>query len=73
MVALAVATELGADHAIDYADADWPERVRSAAGPVDVVFDGVGGPIGLPAFGLLRNGGRCLTFGMASGEFARGA
>ena len=35
-----------------------------------MVFDGVGGDIGLAAFGLLRAGGRFCPFGMASGSFA---
>jgi NADPH:quinone reductase len=35
-----------------------------------VVFDGVGGDIGLSAFGLLGPGGRFCAFGMASGSFA---
>ena len=46
-------------------------RVRDAIGEVDVVFDGVGGDIGLAAFGLLATGGRFCPFGMASGRFAR--
>ncbi len=66
---VAVATELGADVAVDYAAKDWPERILDLAGHVDVVFDGVGGLVGQAAFGLLRDGGRCCTFGMASGEF----
>ncbi len=66
---LAVATELGADVTVDYARNGWAERVLDLAGQVDVVFDGVGGGIGQAAFGLLRDGGRCCTFGMASGEF----
>src|SRR5215472_4023600 len=41
-----------------------------AAGEVDVVFDGVGGDIGLAAFALLRPNGRFCPFGMASGSFA---
>jgi NADPH2:quinone reductase len=64
-----VATDLGADVAVDYAEKGWPERVLDLAGQVDVVFDGVGGVVGQAAFGLLRDGGRCCTFGMASGEF----
>ena len=64
-----VAAELGADVAVDYAEKGWPERVLDLAGQVDVVFDGVGGVVGQAAFGLLRDGGRCCTFGMASGEF----
>ena len=35
-----------------------------------MVFDGVGGDIGLAAFGLLGAGGRFCPFGMASGSFA---
>jgi NADPH:quinone reductase len=66
---LAVAAELGADVTVDYAERGWPERVLDLAGQVDVVFDGVGGVIGQDAFGLLREGGRCCSFGMASGEF----
>ena len=67
---LALARELGADIAVDYSAADWPERVREAAGSVDVVFDGVGGDVGRAAFGLLGPGGRFCPFGMASGSFA---
>jgi NADPH2:quinone reductase len=66
---LAVARDLGADVVIDYSHADWPDRVRAAAGKVDVVFDGVGGDAGLAAFGLLGASGRFCPFGMASGRF----
>jgi NADPH2:quinone reductase len=37
-------------------------------GPVDVVFDGVGGSVGAAALTLLRPGGRFLLFGLASGR-----
>jgi NADPH2:quinone reductase len=67
---LAVAADLGAEIVADYSAAHWPDGVREQVGHVDVVFDGVGGAVGLAAFGLLRDGGRCCTFGMASGEFA---
>ncbi len=67
---LGIVREVGADVAVDYEDGDWPRRVRDAVGGVDVVFDGVGGEIGLAAFGLLRPGGRFCPFGMASGSFA---
>lgn len=67
---LAVARELGAEVTVDYRDDGWPQRVRDAVGEVDVAFDGVGGAIGLAAFGLLRAGGRFCPFGMASGSFA---
>jgi NADPH2:quinone reductase len=45
-------------------------RVREAVGGVDVVFDGVGGDIARSAFGLLDRGGRMLSFGLASGQWA---
>ena len=40
---LAIARDLGADLAVDYRLDGWEQRVRDAAGEVDVVFDGVGG------------------------------
>jgi NADPH:quinone reductase len=61
---LAVARELGARVVVDYRELGWTER----AGRVDVVFDGVGGATGRAAFGLLRAGGRMVSFGLASGE-----
>jgi NADPH2:quinone reductase len=65
-----VALVRGADVVIDYLLPDWPDRVRAAVGAVDVVFDGVGGEIGRDAFSLLDPGGRMLSFGLASGEWA---
>jgi NADPH2:quinone reductase len=65
-----VALVRGADVVIDYLLPDWPDRVRAAVGVVDVVFDGVGGEIGRDAFSLLDPGGRMLSFGLASGEWA---
>jgi len=62
---LALARELGADVAVDYREPDWPAR----AGRVDVVFDGVGGDIGAAAFGLLRRGGRMVSYGLSSGSW----
>jgi NADPH2:quinone reductase len=68
---LAVARELGAEITIDYRDSSWARQVREEAGDVDVVFDGVGGAIGLAASKLLGPEGRFCPFGMASGSFAR--
>lgn len=65
-----VALDQGADIAVDYREPGWPERVRDAVGALDVVFDGVGGAIGRAAFELLRPGGRMLSYGLASGEWA---
>jgi NADPH2:quinone reductase len=67
---LAVARDLGADIAVSYSAAGWESRVRDMTGGADVVFDGVGGEIGLAAFGLLGPGGRFVPFGLASGAFA---
>ncbi|GIH93579.1 zinc-binding dehydrogenase [Planobispora siamensis] len=67
---VALARDLGADAAIDYLEPDWVDRVREATGGVDVVFDGVGGAVALSAFELLGRGGRMLSFGLASGQWA---
>ncbi|MDL4817632.1 zinc-binding dehydrogenase [Actinomadura opuntiae] len=61
-----VALRLGADEAVDYREPGWSEKT----GPVDVVFDGVGGDVGREAFTLVREGGRMVSFGLASGEWA---
>jgi NADPH2:quinone reductase len=65
-----LARDLGADVAVDYREPGWTERVREAVDEVDVVFDGVGGAIGRSAFELLGLGGRMISFGLASGEWA---
>jgi NADPH:quinone reductase len=63
---LVVAAELGAVETVDYSAPDWSNGIE----PVDVVFDGVGGPkLGGEAFSLLRPGGRYLPFGAAGGAF----
>ncbi|MEU8122679.1 zinc-binding dehydrogenase [Spirillospora sp. NPDC049024] len=61
-----LALRLGADEAVDYGEPGWAEKV----GPVDVVFDGVGGDVAREAFGLLGKGGRMVSFGLASGKWA---
>ncbi|MFG1832428.1 zinc-binding dehydrogenase [Micromonospora chersina] len=60
----------GLDPVVDYREPDWTDRVRAAVGGVDVVFDGVGGPLARAAFELLDRGGRMLSFGLASGAWA---
>jgi NADPH2:quinone reductase len=65
-----LAWDLGAEAVVDYREPGWPEQVRAAVGAVDVVFDGVGGAIGRAAFELLDPGGRMLSFGLASGDWA---
>jgi NADPH2:quinone reductase len=65
-----LARELGADISLDYREPGWEESARAATGGVDVVFDGVGGAVGRSAFELLERGGRMLSYGLASGEWA---
>jgi NADPH2:quinone reductase len=61
-----LAQRLGAEVAVDYAQAGWAAR----AGEVDAVFDGVGGALAAAAFDLVALGGRFCSFGMASGAFS---
>jgi NADPH:quinone reductase len=67
---LEAARDVGADVAVDYRESDWVDRVHDAVAGIDVAFDGVGGAIGRSAFGLLERGGRMVSYGMASGEWA---
>jgi NADPH2:quinone reductase len=67
---LDLARELGAELAVDYRRPGWDDVVRAALGGVDVVFDGVGGEVARAAFGLLGEGGRLLSYGLASGTWA---
>lgn len=68
---LRLARDLGAEQTVNYTEPGWAESVRAGAGGVEVVFDGVGGPIAAEAFELLGPGGRMLSYGMASGSFAQ--
>jgi NADPH:quinone reductase-like Zn-dependent oxidoreductase len=50
--------------AIDYRNQDFLARVRALPGKgVDVVVDGLGGPLSLRSFRALRPGGRLVVFG----------
>ncbi|GAA5016607.1 zinc-binding dehydrogenase [Kitasatospora paranensis] len=66
----ALAAELGAHVTVDYRQPDWTDRVREAVGALDVVLDGVGGAVARAAFDLLVPGGRMVSYGLASGEWA---
>ncbi|GAA0569393.1 zinc-binding dehydrogenase [Actinomadura livida] len=61
-----VALRQGADEAVDYREPGWANKVDG----VDVVLDGVGGDVAREAFTLLGDGGRMVSFGLASGEWA---
>lgn len=67
---VAVATELGADVAVDYTADGWPDAVRARAGSPTVVFDGVGGDVAAAVLDLVEPGGRYVLFGAASGAMA---
>ncbi|MBF6463678.1 zinc-binding dehydrogenase [Nocardia beijingensis] len=55
----------GADLAVDYLLADWPDRVRALVGNtgVHVLFDSVGGAIARTGIDLLARGGQHLVYG----------
>ena len=61
----------GAEAVIDYSGPDWAAEVTAmtGGGPA-VVFDGVGGSLGVAAFGTLADGGRFSGHGAAAGGFA---
>jgi NADPH:quinone reductase len=69
---LRLARELGAEVVVDYAAEGWPKQLRDAAGGAGpaVVFDGVGGRVGLAAFDAAADGGRFFAYGVAAGGFA---
>ncbi|AFK21544.1 NADPH:quinone oxidoreductase family protein (plasmid) [Haloferax mediterranei ATCC 33500] len=62
--------DLGADHAIDYTEADVADAVlsRTDGTGVDLVIDGVGGDAFAASVEALAPVGRIVTFGMASGS-----
>lgn len=69
---LQLAHDLGAEVVVDYAREGWTKQVRDAAGgngPA-VVFDGVGGRIGLAAFEAAADGSRFFAYGVPAGGFA---
>ncbi|MFI9814671.1 zinc-binding dehydrogenase [Saccharothrix variisporea] len=68
---LGLVRELGADHAVDYTQPDWPDAVRAEVGEASVVLDGVGGAAGRQALELLGIGGRTILFGWSAGEPTR--
>jgi NADPH:quinone reductase-like Zn-dependent oxidoreductase len=64
--------ELGLQHAINYADHDYVERVRDLTGGegVDAVFEMLGGGHVARSVACLAFLGRVITYGSASGERA---
>jgi NADPH2:quinone reductase len=64
---LAVAKTAGADVLVDSDDVDLLGRLRSL-GPIDVVYDAVGGDIGEAALRVMAPDGRFIVIGFASGR-----
>lgn len=66
-------TRLGAHQVIDRTAGPLVDAVRAATDGrgVDVVFDPVGGPVATEAMRTIVSGGRFLTVGFASGQWAR--
>lgn len=62
--------EIGADHAVDYTQPNWPERVRELTGGkgADIILEMGGGDVFGQSLKCLAPFGRCVVYGMASGQ-----
>lgn len=67
---LAVCKARGADHIVNYNDADWKDQVKKLTGGngADVIYDAVGGEYTQTAMRCINWGGRLLVVGFASGD-----
>ena len=68
----AICLELGAERAIDYTAEGWVDEVRQATdgNGVDVIYDPVGGAIGVQSLRCLAWQGRILVVGFAGGAIS---
>ena len=65
---LAACRVVGADAVVDYNDSDWAAAVKQLAPQgVDVVYDPVGGEVGVQSLRCLAYGARYLVIGFAGG------
>jgi NADPH2:quinone reductase len=64
-----IARRHGADHALLYGEADWPDQLRSLTGGagVDVVYDGVGQATAEGSLTSVARRGWLIVYGAASG------
>jgi NADPH:quinone reductase len=68
---LEIVRGLGADAAINYTAADWPEQVRAATpngAGVDLLIEMVGGEVGAQNVKCLAPGATMIVYGAASGK-----
>ena len=63
---LPVLEQLGCNFALNYRQGDWAQRVRDEVGPVDVIFDALGGPFLRQGYDLLDKRGRLVCYGFGS-------
>ncbi|MGI4950833.1 MAG: NADPH:quinone oxidoreductase family protein [Janthinobacterium lividum] len=69
---LEVCRGLGAELALDYTDPGWFDRLRAEVpGGVDVVYDPVGGEVGVQSLRALAWRGRYLVVGFAAGPLTQ--
>ena len=69
---LQIATDHGADVAINYRDGDWKDQVKAATDGkgADIIVDPVGGDVALQSLRCIARGGTLLIVGFASGKIA---
>ena len=67
---LQFATQVGADHVVNYATANWVDTVKEITGGrgVDIIYDPVGGDIFDQSNKVIAPSGRHLVIGFASGR-----
>lgn len=63
---LPVLEALGCDQSLNYKRGDWAAEVHAAGGPVDLVFDALGGPYVRAGYRLLRSRGRLVSYGFGT-------
>ena len=64
---LALIKAAGADHAVLVATPEDMDQIADLAGPVNVIYDGLGGPYVVPGLKLLAARGAYLGIGLAAG------
>jgi len=63
---LPVIEDMGCRMALNYKEGDWSRRVQDEVGPVDLVFDALGGTYLRQGYRLLKPGGRLVSYGLGT-------